>query len=84
MSELGAVAESESAVEQDVLRNKVLGNVRVPDTVGLYAPITIIGGFPELTSESKRALFAELQREVKESHGEQLDQALLKQKILRS
>ena len=84
LQELGAVAESESAVEHNVLREKVLSSLRLPETTGVFEPVTAIGGFPELTSESKRALFANLHREINEAEGEGLDHALLKLKLLRS
>ena len=84
LQELGAVAESESAVEQTVLKEKVLSSLRLPEAVGVFEPVTVIGGFPELTSESKRALFANLHREISEAQGEELDHALIKLKFLRS
>ena len=84
LQELGAVAESESSVEHNVLREKVLSSLRLPETIGVFEPVTVIGGFPELTSESKRALFANLHREINEAEREGLDHALLKLKLLRS
>jgi SNF2 family DNA or RNA helicase len=70
LNELGAVEENESDVQRSVLKEKILKSIRFPrisrDDLNPCEPVTVIGGFPELSKNSQQLMLTELRREVQD------------------
>ena len=70
LNELGAVEENENDVQRSVLKEKILKSIRFPrtsrDDLNPCEPVTVIGGFPELTKNSQQLMLTELRREVQD------------------
>ena len=70
LNELGAVEENENDVQRSVLKEKILKSIRFPrvsrDDLNSCEPVTVIGGFPELTKSSQQLMLTELRREVQD------------------
>ncbi len=90
LNELGAVNENESDVQGKILRDRILKSVRLPtpngEEVSRFEPVTVIGGVPELSLQSQKAILRDLVDDVERLRGKspQYESAVIKLRIFKS
>lgn len=90
LNELGAVNENESDVQGKILRDRILKSVRLPtpngEEVTRFEPVAVIGGVPELSLQSQKAILKDLVDDVERLRGKipQYESAVIKLRIFKS